>query len=105
LEWSFGNARVRAEDGVLHFEGSFAGVELIPLRAKLVEYAEQLQCDTLTVDLSKVERLEHTGLSILEALRDTMGMKGAKVVLVSPSKPTRQMLEITRLALRFEIQG
>jgi ABC-type transporter Mla MlaB component len=103
LEWSYAGARVYAVGESIRFEGDLSGVELIPLRADLVEFAEEYQNDTLTADLSGVERLEHTGLSILDAMRDTLEMRGKHLVLTSLSKPALQMLVTTNLSQRFRI--
>lgn len=103
MEWTYGSARVRVQDGALYFEGSLSGFDIIPLRAQLLEFAQGFHGDTLTADLSKVEQIGHTGLSILDALRQALSERGIKLVLASPSEPALQMLVTTRLAQRFDI--
>jgi anti-anti-sigma regulatory factor len=105
LEWNYNGASVREDDNALVFRGDFSGVGLIPLRAMLLNYARGFQGDVLRVDLSQVENLEHTGLSILDAINYALRCRGRRMVIASPSPAARTMLATTRLSQAYEIQS
>jgi len=103
MEWQGSSARVWEQDGALYFEGDLTDIGIIPLRARLIEFARSYEGTTLTADLSNVQRIGHTGLGILDALRQALSDRGIKLVLASPPGPVLQMLVTTRLAQRFDI--
>lgn len=103
MEWQTSSARVWVQDGALYFEGDFSDVSIIPLRAQLIEFAQAYEGEKLTADLAKVKQIGHTGLGILEALRQALHDRGIGLVLASPPEAVLRMLVTTRLAQRFEI--
>lgn len=103
MEWQTSSARVWAQNGTLYFEGDFSDISIIPLRARLIEFARAYEGEKLTADLAKVERIGHTGLGVLDALRQALHGRGIGLVLASPPEAVLRMLVTTRLAQRFEI--
>ncbi|MFJ7779642.1 STAS domain-containing protein [Streptomyces yangpuensis] len=59
--------------------------------------------DLLAIDLNAVELFTADGLNLLLALRDSARAAGVPLVLVSPSRGVRQVLEMTGAADSFAV--
>jgi len=57
------------------------------------------------LDLSKVEIIDAGGLGMLVSLHNWACVNGIQLKLVQPSKPVRQMLELTRLTSVLDISS
>jgi anti-anti-sigma factor len=59
----------------------------------------------VVLDLSEVEILDAGGLGMLVSLHNWACVNGIQLKLVNPSKPLRQILELTRLTSVFHISS
>ncbi|MFC9585652.1 STAS domain-containing protein [Streptomyces yangpuensis] len=59
--------------------------------------------DLLAIDLNAVELFTADGLNLLLALRDSAHAEGVPLVLVSPSRGVRQVLEMTGAVDSFTV--
>jgi anti-sigma B factor antagonist len=59
--------------------------------------------DVIVFDLSGVEFIDSTGLRVLLTCRSKAAEAGSRLVLTAPSNAVQRLLEVTKLADRFEV--
>ena len=73
------------------------------LRGALIDLAQQ-GADPLVVDLSGLEFIDSTGLSLLVQAKQRIESQGHRFVLRQPTERVRRVLEISGLAELFTIE-
>ena len=59
----------------------------------------------MTVDLSDVEFMDSQGLHVLEDASRAARERHIDLVLASPSRPVRRLLDVTAMTDRFDIRA
>jgi anti-sigma B factor antagonist len=89
------NMEQTADVAVLQCAGRLVRGQALSLLKDAVTSVSQLR--VIVLDLSKVETIDAGGLGMLVSLHNWACVNGIQLKLVQPSKPVRQMLELTRL--------
>ena len=74
------------------------------LHTTLIDLAQQ-GCDPLTVDLSQLEFIDSTGLSLLVQAKQRIESQGHEFVLRNPTERVQRVLEISGLTELFTIES
>lgn len=88
---------------VVQCAGRMVRAQALSLLKDAVTSLSQLR--VIVLDLSEVEILDAGGLGILASLHNWAGVNAIQLKLVNPSKPVRQMLELTRLTSVLHISS
>ncbi len=75
-------------------------VDLVAIRAQIVELVKQYETKTLAFDLTGVKLIPSGMLGLLASLRSL----GVEVELFNPSDDIREVLEVTRLDKVIKVQ-
>ena len=97
------NMEQTGDVAVLQCAGRMAGPEALSLLKDAVTSLLELRVAVL--DLSKVEIIDAGGLGMLVSLHNWACVNRIQLKLVHPSKPVRQMLELTRLTAVLDISS
>ena len=92
-----------ADVAVLQCAGRMVRSQALSLLKDAVTSLSPLR--VVVLDLSEVEMLDAGGLGMLVSLHNWACVNGIQLKLVNPSKPVRQMLELTRLTSVFHISS
>jgi anti-sigma B factor antagonist len=97
------NIEQAADVAVLQCVGRMVRSQALSLLKDAVTNLSRLRL--VVLDLSEVEMLDAGGLGMLVSLHNWACVNGIQLKLVNPSKPVRQMLELTRLTSVFHISS
>ena len=97
------NMELTGDVAVLQCAGRMVRAQALSLLKDAVTSLSQLR--VVVLDLSEVEILDAGGLGILVSLHNWACVNGIQLKLVNPSKPVRQMLELTRLTSVLHISS
>ena len=97
------NIEQTADVAVLHCAGRMVRSQALLLPKDALTSLSRLR--VVVLDLSEVEMLDAGGLGMLVSLHNWACVNGIQMKLVNPSKPVRQMLELTRLTSIFDISS
>jgi anti-sigma B factor antagonist len=97
------NIEQAADVAVLQCAGRMVRSQALSLLKDAVTSLSRLR--VVVLDLSEVEMLDAGGLGMLVSLHNWACVNGIQLKLVNPSKPVRQMLELTRLTSVFHISS
>jgi anti-sigma B factor antagonist len=97
------NIEQTADVAVLQCAGRMVRSQALSLLKDAVTSLSRLR--VVVLDLSEVEMLDAGGLGMLVSLHNWACVNGIQLKLVNPSKPARQILELTRLTSVFHISS
>jgi anti-sigma B factor antagonist len=97
------NIEQTADVAVLQCAGRLVRSQALSLLKDAVTSLSRLR--VVVLDLSEVEMVDAGGLGMLVSLHNWACVNGIQLKLVNPSKPVRQMLELTRLMSVFHISS
>lgn len=97
------NIEQTADVAVLQCAGTMLRGQALSLLKDAVTSLSQLR--VVVLDLSEVEMLDAGGLGMLVSLHNWACVNAIQLKLVNPSKPVRQVLELTRLTSVFHISS
>jgi anti-sigma B factor antagonist len=97
------NMKQTGDVAVLQCAGRMVRAQALSLLKDAVTSLSQLR--VVVLDLSEVEILDAGGLGVLVSLHNWACVNGIQLKLVNPSKPLRQMLELTRLTSVLHISS
>jgi anti-sigma B factor antagonist len=97
------NMEQTGDVAVLQCAGRMVRTQALSLLKDAVTSLSELRVTVL--DLSKVEIIDAGGLGMLVSLHNWACVNGIQLKLVQPSKPVRQMLELTRLTSVLDISS
>jgi anti-anti-sigma factor len=76
-----------------------------PELARRIREALCLPVSRVTVDLSAVDFMDSQGLHVLNDARHAAADRRIALVLASPSRPVRRLLEVTCMTERFDVRA
>jgi anti-sigma B factor antagonist len=85
---------------ILCLQGRIVNGETAVLR-KAVN--SKVDANLIVLDLMRINTIDAHGLGVMLELREQIQSKGAELKLMNPTKPVRDVLEITRLNTVFEV--
>lgn len=88
---------------VLSVEGELEFGTAAPLRSALLDLAHE-HAGTLVLDLSGVDFIDSTGLSLLVQAKQRLDAQGSRFVLRNPAHRVMRVLEVAGLATVFDIE-
>ena len=97
------NTEQTGDVAVLQCAGRMVRAQALSLLKDAVTSLSRLRL--VVLDLSEVEMVDASGLGVLVSLHNWACAKGIQLKLVNPSKPVRQMLELTRLTSVLHISS
>lgn len=92
----------KSDVAILSLRGEVDVSQATVLRDKLLEIINQGN-GRLLVDMSQVEYIDSSGLSVLVAAHRKCQGKGGMMGLVNPQKPVQQVFQLTRMDKLFNV--
>lgn len=97
------NTQQAGDVAVVQCAGRMVHAQALSLLKDAVTSLSQLR--VVVLDLSEVEILDAGGLGVLVSLHNWACVNGIQLKLLQPSRPVRQMLELTRLTSVLDISS